>query len=371
MWPVPLIDGDADLSAILGLLAGRRARRQPTAGRRRRGVGRNRNVEWVADSTEGVSRYRNLALFLSLAAIWGVAFMAINAGLQYFPPVLFAAIRFDVAGVVMLAYAARVVDDPVPRGRGQWALVAVGSALLIAGYHVLLFLGETDPAVTSAVAAVIVSLSPVLTTAFARAFLPDERLTVVGVVGLCCGLGGVVVLARPDPDALLAGGVVAKLLVFGAATAFALGSVLTRRIDAELPIETMEAWSMVGGALLMHGVALALGESLSDVTVSLDGLLALAYLSLVASAVGFLIYFDLLGRLGAVEINLVSYVAPAFAALAGWVVLDERLSLATAAGFALIFLGFVLIKRRAIREELPVLRAAVTGHGVGSDDADE
>jgi len=215
-----------------------------------------------------VSRYRNLVLFLVLAAIWGSAFMAIKAGLDYFPPVLFAAIRYDVAGVLMLAYAVWVVDDPFPRTRGQWALVAVGSTLLIAGYHVLLFLGESDPAVTSAAAAVIVSLSPVLTTGFARIFLPDERLTVVGVAGLCLGLFGVIVLARPEPGAVLTGGVVAKLLVFGAATAFALGSVLTRWIDARLPIETMEAWSMLGGALLMHAISLALGESFADVTVA-------------------------------------------------------------------------------------------------------
>ena len=306
-----------------------------------------------------VSRYRNLALFLALAAIWGSAFMAIKAGLNYFPPVLFAAIRYDVAGVLMLAYAAWTVDDPIPRTRGQWALVAVGSTLLIAGYHALLFLGESDPAVTSAAAAVIVSLSPVLTTGFARVLLPDERLTAAGVVGLAFGLLGVVVLARPDPDAVLTGGVVAKLFVFGAATAFALGSVLTRRIEASLPIETMEAWSMLGGALLMHAISLALGESFAGVTVAVEGLLALAYLSLAASALGFLIYFDLLERLGAVEINLVSYVAPVFAALAGWLFLQERLSVATAAGFLLIFVGFLLVKRRAIRAELPRLRRAM------------
>ncbi|MFB6103045.1 MAG: DMT family transporter [Haloplanus sp.] len=306
-----------------------------------------------------MSRYRNLTLFLALAAIWGSAFMAIKAGLAFFPPVLFAALRYDVAGLLMLGYAAWIVDDPIPRGRGQWSLIAIGATLLIAGYHVLLFLGESDPSVTSAAAAVIVSLTPVLTTGFARAFLPDERLTVVGGVGLLCGLVGVAVLARPEPGALLTGGVVAKLLVFGAATAFALGSVLTRRIEAELPIETMEAWSMIGGAVLMHAVALARGESLADVTVAVQGLLALAYLSLAASALGFLIYFDLLDRLGAVEINLVSYVAPVFAALAGWVFLDEQLSAATAGGFALIFLGFLLVKRRAIERELPRLRAAL------------
>jgi drug/metabolite transporter (DMT)-like permease len=306
-----------------------------------------------------VSRYRNLALFLVLAAIWGSAFMAIKAGLAYFPPVLFAAVRYDVAGVLMLAYAAWAADDPRPRTLGQWTLVAVGATLLIAGYHALLFLGESDPAVTSAAAAVIVSLSPVLTTGFARVFLPDERLTVVGVGGLCLGLLGVVVLARPDPGAILAGGVVAKLLVFGAATSFALGSVLTRWIDATLPIETMEAWSMLGGALLMHAISVALGESVGDVTVAAEGLLALAYLALVASALGFLIYFDLLERLGAVEINLVSYVAPVFAALAGWVFLREDLSVATVGGFALIFVGFLLVKRRAIRAELPRLRRSM------------
>jgi drug/metabolite transporter (DMT)-like permease len=304
----------------------------------------------------GVSRYRNLLLFLALAAVWGSAFMAIKAGLAYFPPVLFAAIRYDVAGVVMLGYAAYVVDDPLPRGARQWAAVGVGSLLLIAGYHALLFVGETDPAVTSAAAAVIVSLSPVLTTGFARLLLPDERLTAVGVVGLFLGLAGVVVLTRPDPNDLLAGGTVAKLLVFGAATAFALGSVLTRRLDADLPIEAMEAWSMVGGALVLHLVSAGLGESVADVVWSVEAVAALAYLSLAASAVGFLIYFDLLDRLGPIEINLVSYVAPLFAALAGWAVLAELPTVYTVAGFALVFVGFVLLKGRALRDELPHLR---------------
>jgi drug/metabolite transporter (DMT)-like permease len=302
-----------------------------------------------------VTRYRNLVLFLLLAAAWGSAFMAIKAGLAYFPPVLFAAVRYDVAGVIMLAYAAYVVDDPFPRGRTQWAVVAVGSVLLIAGYHAFLFVGETDPAVTSAAAAVLVSLSPVLTTGFARVFLPGERLTVLGVAGLLLGLVGVVVLTQPDPTDLLGGGAVAKLLVFAAAATFALGSVLTRRLDSDMPIETMEAWSMVGGALVLHLVSLGLGESLAAVVWSVESVAALAYLSIVASAVGFLVYFDLLDRLGPIEINLVSYVAPVFAALSGWVFLAEVPTVYTGVGFALIFVGFLLIKHRTVRDELPRL----------------
>lgn len=253
-----------------------------------------------------VTRYRTGLLFLCLAAVWGSAFMAIKAGLEYFPPVLFAAVRYDVAGVLTLGYAAWVLDDPFPRTRGQWALVAVGAVVVIAGYHAFIFVGENDPAVTSASAAVLVSLSPLLTTGFARLFLPDERLELVGVAGLLLGLIGAVVLANPDPANLLAGGAVAKLYVFLAAAAFALGSVLTRSIDAELPIESMEAWSMLGGALVMHVVSVGIGESTATVTLTSEAVLSLAYLSLAASAAGFLTYFDLLDRLGPVEINLIN-----------------------------------------------------------------
>ncbi|MFO8115832.1 MAG: EamA family transporter [Halorubrum sp.] len=299
-----------------------------------------------------MSRARNLALFLVLAAVWGSAFMAIKAGLAYFPPVLFAAFRYDVAGVVMLAYAAYVVDDPIPRGRDEWAVVAVGATLIIAAYHAFLFVAETDPAVTSATASVIVSLSPVLTTVFARVFLPSERLTVVGVIGLLVGLIGAVVLAAPDPANLTGGGTVAKFLVFLASASFALGSVLTRASDADITIETMEAWSMLIGALLMHLLSAGLGESLADVAWTTEGIAALAYLSIAASGLGFLIYFDLLERLGPIEINLVSYVAPIFAAVSGWLFLSEGITPNTVAGFLIICVGFALVKRAAVRDAL-------------------
>ncbi|WP_267162040.1 DMT family transporter [Halovenus salina] len=278
--------------------------------------------------------------------------MAINLGLEFFPAVTFAAIRYDVAGVIMLAYALWVADNPIPSTRGEWGLVAIGAVFLIALYHALLFVGQTDPEVTSAVAAIIISLNPVLTTGFARIFLPSERLTVLGIAGLCLGLVGVVVLANPDPSNLTGEGTVPKLLVLAAAAAFAFGSVLTRRVEATLEIETLEGWAMLLGGLLMHGIALAAGESLGSIEWTTEAILALAYLSVVASALGFLIYFDLLERLGPIEINLVSYVAPVFAALSGWLFLSEGISVTTVFGFALIFGGFLLIKRRAIREEI-------------------
>ena len=299
-------------------------------------------------------RGRNALLFVALAAVWGTAFTGIKAGLAYFPPVLFAAFRFDVAGVVMLGYAVYATDRWRPRGRAEWHLVGIGGALLIAAYHAFLFVGEQGT--TSAAAAIVVSLSPILTTGFARAFLPDERLTLVGGVGLLVGFVGVGVLSNPDPNDLFTARTVSLSLVFLAVTAFALGSVLTRRIDTELPIETMEAWSMLLGAGLMHVASLGIGESVRSVEWTGEAVLALGYLAVVASSLGFLIYFTLLDRLGPIEINLVSYAAPVAAAVTGLVWLGERPSPYTVVGFVLILTGFVLVKRTALRSEFDRLR---------------
>jgi len=71
-------------------------------------------------------RYRNLVLFVALAVAWGSAFTAIKAGLEFFPPVLFAAFRYDAAGVLMLAYAAYTTNQWRPKSRqgGTWSALA-------------------------------------------------------------------------------------------------------------------------------------------------------------------------------------------------------------------------------------------------------
>ncbi len=301
-------------------------------------------------------RFRNPGLFLALAVVWGSAFTAIKAGLEFFPPVLFAAFRYDIAGVLMLGYAAYAADRWRPRSGDEWVLVGIGGGFMIAAYHAFLFVGEQG--ITSAAAAIVVGLSPILTTGFARGLLPDERLGVAGVAGLIIGFIGVVVLTTPDPNDLLDSRTVSILLVFCAAAAFALGSVLTRRVEGTLPIETMEAWSMLLGAALMHGISAGLAESAGEIRWTPEAVVSLAYLAVVASALGFLIYFDLLDRLGPIEINLVSYAAPVVAAGTGLVVLGETPTAATGGGFLCVLAGFGLIKRNALREELQERRGA-------------
>jgi drug/metabolite transporter (DMT)-like permease len=305
-----------------------------------------------------MSAYRDGGLFVVLSVLWGSSFVAIKAGLAHIPPVLFASLRYDVAGVLLLGYAALATDRWLPRSRADWVEVLVGSVLLIAAYNAFLFVGEQG--VTSGVAAILVATSPILTTGFSRLLLPGNRLTPLGLVGLTCGFVGVVLVAVPDSGAVAVGDLVAPGLVFLAAVSVALGSVLIERTDGDIGTEGAVAWSFLLGAALMHVASVGLPtESVGALSATTEAVVALAYLAVLASVVGYVIYFRLLDRLGAVDINLVSYAAPVVAAVAGWLVLGETLEPLTVVGFAVIALGFALLKRRALAERSRTLRRAL------------
>lgn len=295
-----------------------------------------------------MSRYRNLVAFLAIAALWGGSYPAIKAGLAGFPPILFAAFRFDLVGLLVLGYAA-VSGLRWRPTRADLPSVVAGGTLFIAIHNSLLFIGQDY--VTSAVSAVILSTIPVLSAGFARPVLPDERLTPVGFAGVLIGLVGVVIIANPSPNAVGSPDPIGVGILLASASAFALGGVVTRHLRSTLPVSAYQGWMMVLGGGLLHLMSLLGGEpQRADLTSSV--VVAFVYLVPFAGALGYLLYFDLLDRLGPVEINLVGYVAPVFAAVIGWAALGETPAESTAVGFGVIIVGFVLVKRETIRAEL-------------------
>ena len=279
-----------------------------------------------------------------VGAIWGTTFPAVRAAVDVIPPVLFAAIRFDATALLILGYAA-VRGYRIRPTRGEWVSILAGGVFLIALHHALLFAGQQY--VTSAVAAVIVATVPILTAALSRLLLPSTALGVVGVFGLGLGFLGTAIVANPDPAALYTAESLGIALIFAAAIAFALGAVLTQRTRTELPVASLQGWMMLAGAPVLHAASLSLGEPQS-VEWTPAALLALGYLVPIAGGLGYLLYFDLLDRIGSVEINLVSYLLPVFAALVGWLALDEGLEPTTVIGFIVVAVGFGLVKRRAL-----------------------
>jgi len=290
--------------------------------------------------------FRNVGAFLALAVVWGSSFVAIEVGLSSLPPVLFAALRYDVAAVVVLAYAAYTADRWVPRTATEWKLVGVGGTLIVGLHFALLFIGQQY--VASAIAAIVLSLIPVVTPLFAYLLLPGENLSRTGVVGVLLGLLGVAIVAQPSPSSL-DGQLVGVGTLFLSAASFALGTVLTRRFTVALPGVPTQAWMMGVGAVVLHAVSALIGESVASATWTPTVVAGLLYLAVIAGAGGLMIYFDLLERLGPNETSLVNYVTPAVAAVVGWVALGETITATTVAGFGVIVCGFAVLKLESVR----------------------
>ncbi|MFC7021117.1 MULTISPECIES: DMT family transporter [Haloarcula] len=301
-----------------------------------------------------MSRARTVLLFLAVTVIFGTAFPAVKAGLAFFPPLVFVAVRNYFAAVLLLAYASVRIDYRVPRTRRDWAAVLAGGVFLIGGVG-FGFVGQQF--ITSGVAAVIFSLSPIVTGLFAWGLLPEERLVGRDYLAILLGFVGVSIIVRPDPGALLDPTVVGKLLVFTAVAVVALGTVLVRRSRTPMPVPALTGWVMVVGATIQAGFAVAIGESLASVRITPLAVATLLYLGVVVAALGLVWYLVLMGAVGAVRANLVTYLTPVVSLLLGWAFLDEQIQALTLAGFAVIVVGFALLQRGDLYAELARYRA--------------
>lgn len=295
---------------------------------------------------------RTLALGAVVSVMFGGTFVAAKAGLAYVPPVLFVALRFDVAAVVLVAYvlATRTRAELVPRTWRDVAGILATGLVALGLTNALLFVGQADA--TSAVGAILFSLNPILTPVFAALLLADEQLSARGRVGLLVGLLGVVLVVNPDP-AMFAGGGVGKLLLFGAAVTGALGSVLVRWSAGGLDSTVRTAWGLPVGAAFCHALSIGAGESVAAVAWGLPALVAIGYVGIFAGAVAYVAYFDLLDTAGATHANLVFYVVPVVSTLGGWALLGESVSPMAGVGFLTVFAGFAILGSESLSLPIP------------------
>lgn len=298
-----------------------------------------------------MNRWKTLSLFLLLSAIWGFSFVAVKAAVESVPPVFLAAIRFDIAGILLIVYSYLTSKRIYPKSRGELRAAAVGGFFFVAVHHALLFIGQQY--ITSSVAGVVIATDPILASIFSYWLLPKRTFRARKIIGILLGLSGICIVANPSLSQLFSTDVIGVGLVFLSALAFALGGVLTEYFETDASLISMQGWMMVVGAPILHLTSFGLpAETASAATWDFSALLGLLYLSTISGCVGYLIYFRLLKELGAAETNLIGYAAPCFAAFGGWALLGEQLALSTVVGFVVIFTGFVLIKLPAVRKEI-------------------
>ncbi len=291
---------------------------------------------------------RSAGLFLAVALAFGGTFVAAKAGLSYFPPLLFVALRFDIAAALLGGYVL-VTRQPAEVLPSRWddviGILATGG-FVIGLANALLFVGQQST--SSGVGAILFSLVPILTPIFGAVVLAESPVTFREAIGLAIGLVGVSLVVGPDLSILFAGDAVGQgLMVLGASSA-ALGAVLIRRVDPDLSSTVRIAWGLPLAAGIGHGASILLGESVTAIVWTSEAVLTLSYVSLVAGVFAYIAYFGLLDRAGAVYTNLVFYAVPVVAATGGVVFLGETLTQSAILGFGTIFLGFMLIGSESV-----------------------
>jgi len=284
---------------------------------------------------------------LIVYVVWGSTYLAIRVGVETMPPLLMAAARSLVAGLIMfpLGLRRRRSAPLAPRwpSRAQWRACATAGVLLLVGQGVV---GVGERTIPSGLAALLIATVPLWLLGL-DAGLNRARLGLAPLAGLLLGLAGVALLSSVGVTGQVS--VVGVLSILGAAGMWALGTMVARRgTFPSSPVLATGMELLAGGAALLV-LAAATGEfgSLSLGHVSAGSWVALGYLIVIGSIVAFSAYGIAVRSLPTATVATYAYVNPVIAVLLGALILGERLTPAMIGGGALVVGAVVLVVRRS------------------------
>jgi drug/metabolite transporter (DMT)-like permease len=288
-------------------------------------------------------RGRLIAGFGLLTVIWGTTWAVIRLGLGGVPPFTGVALRFALAGTLLLALA-RPFDVRLGRGRHEKVLWVVNGVLSFCISYAAVYWSEQY--IPSGLAAVLFATYPLFVAALAHFLLPGERLSGTAVGGMILGFAGVAVIFSDDLT-LLGGDVVrhAALVILVSPLVSAVASVVVKRWGSDVPPLSLAAVPMLIAGVVM-GVVAFLVERHRPLVFDTRSVGALLYLAILGSAVTFTIYYWLLAQVKATQVALMSYLIPIVAVAVGALLFDEPLRPRLLAGSALVLAGVVIVSRR-------------------------
>lgn len=284
-----------------------------------------------------------LVAFALVYVIWGSTFLAIRIGIESFPPLLLAGARHLITGLILYPLVRwKTGERPTA---SQWRISFItGFLLLFIGNGGVCIAERTVPSGIAALLVATVSLWMVLVDWLRPGGVrPVARV----IVGLILGFGGLALLVGPKNlggsariDPLGVG-----ILVF-ASFAWAAGSVYSKHAGglSGSPLLGVAMQSLSGGTALWVGGFLS-GEvaSFHPGTVTLRSWLAILYLILVGSMVGYTAYIYILKKSTATRVATYALINPVVAIFLGWLFVGEAINLRTIIAAAVILTAVLLV----------------------------
>ena len=257
-----------------------------------------------------------IAALFALYFIWGSTYFVIRVGVESWPPLMMAGLRFFVAGCILFTFLL-LRGHNVPTLKQWMAAGAVGILLLSVGNGLVTVAEHMQ--VPSGIAAVMVATVPLFTLCFSRLWgMPNSRLEWTGVA---IGLFGIVLL---NTGSNLEGNPWGAALILLASLSWALGSVWSSRLPLPKGLMAGAAEMIIAGVVLLVASRVS-GEHLSAAP-SLSGFLALGYLVVFGSMIAISAYMFLLKTVRPAVATSYAYVNPIVAVLLGIGFAGESLS---------------------------------------------
>ncbi len=283
-------------------------------------------------------------LIASLAAVyvfWSSTYLAIRIAVKELPPLLSMGGRFAVAGVVMLLIARRR-GAAWPTARDWLRVLPIGAFLFLGGNGLTSIAQQSVP---SGGAAVVAATMPLWIGILG--FVTGERPTKREWSALVIGFVGILILAG-GPS--LGGEPIHVVMLIGSPIAWALGSILAKRLDRPFAKDAfmLPGMEMITGAAVVMVVGVARGEHV-PADASAGAWLAVIYLLVFGSLLGFTAFNWLLRNARPVVATSYAYVNPPLAVLLGAALYGESLGLSTLAANGLILVAVYLVLSRVRR----------------------
>ena len=288
------------------------------------------------------SRAKVISAFAAIYLIWGSTYLAILFALETMPPFIMAGARFLAAGAVLYVWSR--ARGARRAGRAEWVTAAIVGALLLFGGNGAVVWAEQR--VPSGIAALLVSTVPVWMVLLDWLRPGGRRPGAAVIAGLLLGLVGIALLI--GPGVMLGGGSVdalgAAVLIVGSLS-WALGSLYSKYAAPSAQPRLATAMQMLAGGAILAGVGILGGEQarLELAQISATSALALLYLIVFGSLIGYSAYVWLLSVSSPAKVSTYAYVNPVVAVLLGWAFAGEALAARTLIAAAIIVAAVALI----------------------------
>lgn len=271
-----------------------------------------------------------------LYTVWSSTYLAIRIAVRPgsgFPAFWMSATRVLIAGAVVALWAL-LRRDRMKLDRREAILLAGSGLLLWVGGNGLVTFAEQRAA--SGYAALLIGAIPIWVTAIEA--LLDRRLPSLGLVtALVAGFAGLAVLTAPVLATGTRADVVSVLALIAAPICWGCGALLQQRRPVRRPTRVSSAYQQLFGGLGLLALALLLQEPRPTPTP--DAWLAWLYLIVFGSILAFTSFVSALQLLPTRIVMTYAYVNPVFAALLGYLILDEPITVWTVLGTVLVLAG--------------------------------